>query len=97
MRLVKAVALERESNGRGDGAVGDVLRLGQNGEVGHDAQLHPHLRSTDPVERRRHGSALLFFPRADPPRVGAVLDRTEVGCGVEAWTIMIGSGPGRDG
>ncbi len=28
------------------------------------------------------------------PGAGVVLDRMEVGCGVEAWTIMIGSGPG---
>ena len=29
------------------------------------------------------------------PGSGVVLDRMEVGCAVEAWTIMIGSGPGR--
>lgn len=29
------------------------------------------------------------------PGVGAVLDRAQVGCVVEGWTITIGSGPGR--
>ena len=27
--------------------------------------------------------------------MGVVLDRMEVGCAVEGWTISIGSGPGR--
>ena len=52
---------------RGDGRVGHVLRLGQGREERLDAELHLHLHSADPGERRRDGIAVLLVRRADPP------------------------------
>src|SRR6266849_3828932 len=49
---------------------GHELRIAKGSEVGHDAELHLHLHSADPVERRRHGVAVLLLRRADPARCG---------------------------